>query len=59
MLLGGFAPVLGSPAPKVLLLSQAQPAQRRTPGLFLSSVLLWKIAPAHRVADGGGRVEGP
>src|SRR5262249_7853516 len=28
-------------------------------GQFFSSVLFWKIAPAHRIADGGGRVEGP
>src|SRR5262249_13949022 len=28
-------------------------------GLFFSSFLTWKMARAHRIADGGGRVEGP
>jgi len=51
MLLGRFAPRPGFICAKdLLLLSQAQPAQRRTPGAnSLSSILLWKIASAHRV----------
>src|SRR5262245_57687013 len=38
---------------------RAQPAQRRTLGLILFFSPFWKIAPTHRIADGGGRVEGP
>src|SRR5215471_17848004 len=60
MLLGRFAPRPGFICAKDLLLWAGLNQRSGVPwGQFLSSVLRWKIAPAHRIADGGGRVEGP
>src|SRR5262245_6194109 len=60
MLLGRFAPRPGFICAKDLLLWAGLNQRSGVPwSSFLSSVLRWKIAPAHRIADGGGRVEGP
>src|SRR5215831_6955226 len=60
MLLGRFAPRPGFICAKDLLLWAGLNQRSGVPwSSFLSSVLRWKIAPAHRIADGGRRVEGP